>query len=252
MPGLEIHGLALDLVPEPGGGLPGLAEDPLDVPEHRNELGLELGVDGGLGVLEGRVDVFEGGLQLCVMGHDISIPMSPGWGDIRLPRGRVPAGMGDFGQDLALGQTGELQVLSALRRHRHTHHVDDVRDDPDWQTRGVDFVWHADEGHFSVEVKTEEKTTGNLFLETISNCTTGEAGWLFTSEADLVAYGFLDGPRWLLFPLLPLRECIARRPDLPTRRARTTAHDGTLYETEGVLLSLDDDDARALCVALTL
>ncbi len=48
----------------------------------------------------------------------------------------------------------------------------------------------------AVEIKTERRHTGNLFIETWSNLTHDEAhrrdGWIFTLQADVIAFVFLD------------------------------------------------------------
>lgn len=45
---------------------------------------------------------------------------------------------------------------------------------------------------YGVEIKTETKWTGNLFLETWSNKHRGRPGWLFTLNADMLLYHFSD------------------------------------------------------------
>jgi hypothetical protein len=43
-----------------------------------------------------------------------------------------------------------------------------------------------------IELKTEEKHTGNLFIETWSNKSRWNPGWIYTSLADYLLYHFLD------------------------------------------------------------
>lgn len=50
----------------------------------------------------------------------------------------------------------------------------------------------ADGTHRTIELKTEEKTTGNLFIETWSNYTKSILGWGRTLKADELWYFFLD------------------------------------------------------------
>ena len=45
---------------------------------------------------------------------------------------------------------------------------------------------------FSIEVKAEDKHTGNLFIEEWSNRTSKRLGWLNTLTTDFLIYGFLD------------------------------------------------------------
>lgn len=68
---------------------------------------------------------------------------------------------------------------------------------------------------WSVELKAEEKHTGNLFLETWSNKNLTDAqshaergstmGWLFSCRADLLMYYFLDSDDLHIIPLLRLK-----------------------------------------------
>lgn len=48
------------------------------------------------------------------------------------------------------------------------------------------------EGAVAIEVKCEQRFTGNLFLETWSNRSRCTPGWLLTSRADWLWYYFLD------------------------------------------------------------
>lgn len=47
----------------------------------------------------------------------------------------------------------------------------------------------------AIELKTERKATGNLFIETWSNKSRGTPGWLWTLNTDLLCYYFLDEDR---------------------------------------------------------
>jgi len=68
----------------------------------------------------------------------------------------------------------------------------------------------------SVEVKTEERFTGNLFLETWSNrnlsergsyvCRGNNPGWLFKSSSELLFYYFLTNDRLYVFDLFRLKQ----------------------------------------------
>jgi hypothetical protein len=84
------------------------------------------------------------------------------------------------------------------------------------QERVGDLLFNDRAGNvWSVELKAEQKSTGNLFLETWSNrnfddpvshaehgCT---VGWLLKATADLLLYHFLDCDRLYAFNLLALK-----------------------------------------------
>lgn len=54
------------------------------------------------------------------------------------------------------------------------------------------FIQHKQGAIFTVEIKSENKWTGNLFLETFSNGSTYNPGWMYTLNADLLFYHFMD------------------------------------------------------------
>lgn len=70
---------------------------------------------------------------------------------------------------------------------------------------------------FSVEMKAEQKTSPNLFLEVWSNGSRYTLGWMFHCEADLLFYHFIDSDdlyivkfqnlkRWFWFGIGPVRK----------------------------------------------
>jgi hypothetical protein len=61
------------------------------------------------------------------------------------------------------------------------------------QERVGDVLYNSDDTEvWSVEIKGERKHTGNLFIETWSNRSRFNRGWLDKLEADLLLYYFLD------------------------------------------------------------
>lgn len=68
-----------------------------------------------------------------------------------------------------------------------------------------DVLMNREGSLYSAEVKIEQHFTGNLFLETFSNAMPErlKPGWLFTNQADLLLYHFLDRPRSLFVASLP-------------------------------------------------
>jgi hypothetical protein len=58
----------------------------------------------------------------------------------------------------------------------------------------------------SVELKAEQRFTGNLFLEVWSNRPARTLGWLYTSRSDLLAYYFCDRRDLYVFSLPALQD----------------------------------------------
>lgn len=69
-----------------------------------------------------------------------------------------------------------------------------------------DFLAKIDGRMTAVECKTEEKFTGNLFLESWSNRSKGVRGWVDYCFADVYWYYFLDVNRLYTFPVQSLRD----------------------------------------------
>jgi hypothetical protein len=105
--------------------------------------------------------------------------------------------MGLFAQKLLVEEKSEAFILPLLKKRgweisKH-YPVRDARGDYKI-TRGQET--------FNIELKAEQRTTGNLFIEEFSNYAPGEyaptglsrttLGWFLTLKADLVIYHFLD------------------------------------------------------------
>lgn len=81
-----------------------------------------------------------------------------------------------------------------------------------------------------VEVKAEEKYTGNLFVEAWSNLSSGNPGWFHKLNADVILFHFLDRDSLLIVDFQRLREWLLhpypqREPRfrmLPLKRQRKT------------------------------
>lgn len=154
--------------------------------------------------------------------------------------------MSQYRSDAKLGAIGVSRAAAFLRGGDGTS-VLDVQDDPAFQCIGIDLLWSLGEGApVHVEVKFERRFTGNLFLETTSNCSTRSAGWLYTTQADLVMYGFQDRSAWWIFDPAGLRVWPGLR-GLRVARAKTWDEEGrVLYETEGLLLPIHLAEERRL------
>ena len=110
-----------------------------------------------------------------------------------------------FSACLAVEQKSKRLLLPFVLE-RFGHAPEEVPHTYDAQTQGDWIVTRQDGYRFYVELKAEAETTGNLFLETVSNWHTTRYGWLLTSHADWLWYHFLD-TNWLyLIPMGALRE----------------------------------------------
>ena len=98
-----------------------------------------------------------------------------------------------------------------------------------------DLLFNAsDERLFSVELKAENKFTGNLFLETWSNRNLVERrshasrgsnpGWLCKTRADLLFYHFLDSDRLYVFDMFKLKRWAFAAPSVHMAADRSGQH----------------------------
>lgn len=152
--------------------------------------------------------------------------------------------MGDWYRDLATGKRGEELVSRLLIAHPLHVAVDDVRDDPSYQERDIDFVWHTRHWRLSIDVKAERRMRENLFIETVSNCTKHTPGWVYKSGADLIAYTFLDKQLVFVFDLPLMRAFLRENASLYRGHAKTTKDGKLQYETEGALVPVTAEVVR--------
>lgn len=96
------------------------------------------------------------------------------------------------GDMMTLGKDGESVVYDFLHARTTLQRVEDVREDPQWQQRDVDFIAHHATGQTLVEAKTDTwmGRTGYVLFEFARIYHTSPAhpiklGWSVTSEADV-------------------------------------------------------------------
>jgi len=115
----------------------------------------------------------------------------------------------------------------------------DVQDDPRFRHRGVDLLWdRPGEPPLGVEVKGDRQggRRGNYFFELISNAERDTPGCFLYSEADLMAYVFLDRQEVHLMELKAVRAWflpLAKQFPLKTTKTKTGA---VLYTTVGAIV----------------
>lgn len=90
------------------------------------------------------------------------------------------------------------------------------------QRAGVDFVIaHSMTGlPLFCELKTEETTSPNIYLEVVQNRDINSIGWWKTIRSDLLTWCFLDTLGGYIVKVHPLREWVSRQ-DLPLKEPET-------------------------------
>ena len=86
-----------------------------------------------------------------------------------------------------------------------------VTQDSNYWYKDIDILATKDGITKSYEVKWDSRlaTTGNIFIETISNISTDRKGWLYYCEADFLLYGDAAANTFYIIPMLQLKEHLA-------------------------------------------
>lgn len=93
----------------------------------------------------------------------------------------------------------------------------------------------------TIEVKTDQYTSGNLFFETISNIQKGTPGCLMYSEADWLHYYFTGYKQLYIMGMKPFREWVLRnRSRYRPRNTSTGKGTEQHYTSEGIPIPLRD------------
>ena len=150
-----------------------------------------------------------------------------------------------FYQRDAVGTRAQKRVMDFLMQYPQTVTIQDVSADPIYRAKDVDFIWrykHLDDIVLDagVEVKGDERmvSTGNFFLETVSNDNKNTPGWLLYSEACFLAY--VSMPENLLYMMMmqELRKGVLDNRSNFREVSTSTqgAYGNILYRTKGLLV----------------
>lgn len=112
-----------------------------------------------------------------------------------------------FEEKDSFSKQGIKAVYNYLNALNKTIKIINVEDDPRYQRQGIDLVWIYKKGRnkikISIEVKTDKYTTGNFWLETLSNEEIGTQGCFIKSKAKYFFYYF---PEWRNMYIMPLKK----------------------------------------------
>lgn len=112
-----------------------------------------------------------------------------------------------FDEKNSFSKKGIVIVSDYLKTMKKTVKVINVEDDPKSQSEDIDIIWvrkNQDiEVQIPIEVKTDNYTTGNFWLETFSNEKAGTPGCFVKSKAKYLFYYF---PKWNKMYIIPLKK----------------------------------------------
>lgn len=140
----------------------------------------------------------------------------------------------DFNSSNSVGNVGE-SILYSLLDILSPGNVKVVTAVKEWQAKGVDFV--LEDIYYDVKFDTKANSTGNLAFETVSKSINGniiKPGWVYASEADCIAYMYLNGLNWDMFFFTPPE--IKKMVDSSNYQVKPIKN--TTYESEVVLVPI--------------
>jgi len=114
-----------------------------------------------------------------------------------------------FEEKNTFSKIGTNMVSIYLKSLKKTVKVENVEENPEYQKIDIDLIWvYKKEGvniSVTIEVKSDNYTSGNFWLETISNKSLGTLGCFIKSKAKYVFYYF---PKWDCVYVIPLKAAI--------------------------------------------
>jgi hypothetical protein len=137
------------------------------------------------------------------------------------------------------GKQGEQIIMQHCRKN-HNAKVYDLSADKNYQAIDIDAIIAAPNAEFSAEIKTDSYRPQNLCLEYISNDKKGTKGWFIITQADYIAYYFVNYDVCFWMPTAELREYIIPRMDSYKHTIRPTISDSGnfLYNSHNILVPI--------------
>lgn len=115
--------------------------------------------------------------------------------------------------------------------------VKTVVKEKEWRDRGVDFI--LEDVYYDTKFDTKAFSTGNVALETISRRkgkTVEKLGWVHTSQADCIAYIYLENTDWVIyFFTVPEIQKLVENEEYEKKAIKNYG-----YESEVVLIPIKD------------
>lgn len=147
--------------------------------------------------------------------------------------------------DEILGEyhAGEFELKKHFRKLGYR--VDDVSNNPAYWSKDVDLIL---EDNIDIEVKWDQliATTGNMFIETVSNIESNKDGWYKFCEADFLFYGDAENKLYYVFRFSELKEWVeAHKEEYKVATAADYGRDGIKKYSKGYLVPVES--VKHLC-----
>lgn len=98
----------------------------------------------------------------------------------------------DMESSLKIGEVGEDIIYDYLKKINTVNYIDDVRDNFGYRNIDIDFIVKMNRiDEYSIEVKTDNYISPNIFFETYSCVETDSIGCMRKTKAEYIFYYFL-------------------------------------------------------------
>ena len=135
---------------------------------------------------------------------------------------------------------GELRAYNYLQASGWS--VEDVTASPEYWSKDIDFVVSSDSESFTVEVKWDSRisTTGNMFIETVTDLDKCKEGWFSFCQADYIYYGDSRNQLFYVFKTDDLRQFVSSH-IMEERKAPDYNYRGVLKKvSQGMLVPIKE------------
>lgn len=135
---------------------------------------------------------------------------------------------------------GELRAYNYLQDNGWS--VEDVTKNEQYFDKDIDLVAHRGTESLTVEVKWDNRiaTTGNMFIETVTDLDKSKAGWFMFCQADYIYYGDSTNQLFYVFKTADLREFV-RTHTTEERKAGDYNYRGLLKKvSQGMLVPIKE------------
>lgn len=135
---------------------------------------------------------------------------------------------------------GELRAYNYLQSCGWT--VQDVTQNPQYWDKDIDFVVSSPSQSLTIEVKWDSRiaSTGNMFIETITDLDKSKEGWFTFCQADYIYYGDSQNQLFYVFKTADLRQFVSSNM-MEERKAADYNYRGLLKKvSQGMLVPIKE------------
>lgn len=148
----------------------------------------------------------------------------------------------EFKKSLAYGKAGEEAVYAFLKEQTRIVHIWDVRENPLYQKKDIDFIIETNKGiRQFLEIKTDSYTSGNLYYEVLSS--EHSKGCMFKTEASHLYYYYPNLKKLYIFEMDKFRRFMNENLDWFTykgykKSVKNKGYGASIYTSVGYAIPL--------------